>query len=257
MFSPQDVKEKTFTKAVFGGYDMQSVDDFLEPLTADYAALYGENAELKKKLRVLVGKLEELRDRGITVSGAAAAQSQAAADALQQAQAKAEAMLRDTKRQCDAMLADARQQASQFSDEALVAQENQRLAYAKKTAQNFIEVVEKDIRGHLALLEKLKAQDLLSEQKSEPHASPYDYERENADKIVSEIDTSLRRMGITDEQSAQEKPAAATDERPTVPFEPTIRFEKSNEAPSAEQSAPQEEPQDQLQFGRNYSLEDR
>ena len=31
MFTPQEIQEQTFSKAVFGGYDMQQVDDFLEP----------------------------------------------------------------------------------------------------------------------------------------------------------------------------------------------------------------------------------
>ena len=35
MFTPQEIQEQTFSKAVFGGYDMQQVDDFLEPLTED------------------------------------------------------------------------------------------------------------------------------------------------------------------------------------------------------------------------------
>ena len=38
MFTPQEIQEQTFSKAVFGGYDMQQVDDFLEPLTDDYHA---------------------------------------------------------------------------------------------------------------------------------------------------------------------------------------------------------------------------
>ena len=29
MMTPQDIMDKTFEKAVFGGYDMAAVDDFL------------------------------------------------------------------------------------------------------------------------------------------------------------------------------------------------------------------------------------
>ena len=61
MLPPQDVKDKEFTKAVFGGYDMESVDDFLEILFEDYSSLYKENAILKNKLKVLVEKVEEYR----------------------------------------------------------------------------------------------------------------------------------------------------------------------------------------------------
>ena len=52
MLTPQDIQNKEFVKAVFGGYDMQGVDDFLEELTDDYAALYKDNAILKSKIKV-------------------------------------------------------------------------------------------------------------------------------------------------------------------------------------------------------------
>ena len=32
MITPQDIKEKTFEKALFGGYDMAAVDSFLEDM---------------------------------------------------------------------------------------------------------------------------------------------------------------------------------------------------------------------------------
>ena len=66
MFTPQEIQEQTFSKAVFGGYDMQQVDDFLEPLTDDYITLYKENSVLKAKMKILVEKLEEYRKQSIT-----------------------------------------------------------------------------------------------------------------------------------------------------------------------------------------------
>ena len=39
MFTPQQIDQITFEKAVFGGYDMASVDELLEPLTQDYVTL--------------------------------------------------------------------------------------------------------------------------------------------------------------------------------------------------------------------------
>ena len=61
MFTPQQIEQVSFGKATFGGYNMDDVDAFLEPLTEDYVTLYKENALLKSKMRVLVGKLEEYR----------------------------------------------------------------------------------------------------------------------------------------------------------------------------------------------------
>ena len=63
MFTPQEVSEKVFPKASFGGggYNMASVDEFLDALTEDYTALFKENVTLKAKLKVLAEKVEEYR----------------------------------------------------------------------------------------------------------------------------------------------------------------------------------------------------
>ena len=61
MLTPQEVSERAFAKASFGGYNMAMVDEFLDILTADYSTLYNENAVLKSKMKVLVDKVEEYR----------------------------------------------------------------------------------------------------------------------------------------------------------------------------------------------------
>ena len=63
MFTPQEVSEKTFPKSASfsSGYNMASVDEFLDALTEDYTALYKENAALKTKLKILAEKMEEYR----------------------------------------------------------------------------------------------------------------------------------------------------------------------------------------------------
>ena len=93
MFTPQEIQEQTFSKAVFGGYDMQQVDDFLEPLTEDYIALYKENSVLKSKMKILVEKLEEYRG-----------QEAAMKKTMAEAQAKCDKMLADAQAQCSAIL---------------------------------------------------------------------------------------------------------------------------------------------------------
>ena len=61
MLTPQEVSERAFQKATFNGYNMSQVDEFLDILTADYSALYSENAVLKSKMKVLADKVEEYR----------------------------------------------------------------------------------------------------------------------------------------------------------------------------------------------------
>ena len=59
----QEIQEIGFEKAVFGGYDMKSVDTFLERVAEEFAAMQKENAAMKAKMKVLVDKIEEYRGR--------------------------------------------------------------------------------------------------------------------------------------------------------------------------------------------------
>ena len=61
MITAQDIREKTFEKSRMNGYDMASVDDFLEELAEDISSAQKENAVLKSKMKVLVDKIEEYR----------------------------------------------------------------------------------------------------------------------------------------------------------------------------------------------------
>ena len=222
MFTPQEIQEKTFEKAVFGGYDMQTVDEFLEPLTEDYLTLYRENAILKSKMKVLVEKLEEYR-----------AQEQSMRKAIVTAQRTADAMVAEAEKKSAQIISNA-------DADAAVARETERINNAKMTAKNFIEVLEQDIRGHLELLEKLKNQDLSIE--TAPQAAPrshvFDFDLEEpeeapAEETEAEIANTIEQ-NITKimDLEAPEEPELP-EEEPKASMENTIKF--SN-----------------LQFGRNY-----
>lgn len=236
MFTPQQIEEQTFSKAVFGGYDMQQVDDFLEPLTEDYIALYKENSVLKSKMKVLVNKLEEYR-----------AQEADLRSRVANAQTTCDQMIAEAQKKCAAMTQDAESAAKTASMEQSLAEETERVNCAKQTARSFIEVVERDIKGHLELLETLKTRDMSAETKyvPQPAASrekPYDWKRdepaapapaaesESASDIASEISENLEKL-----VGPQDKPAAEAEEKPkpSHPESATIKF-------------------NDLKFGKNY-----
>ena len=50
MLTPQQIEQVSFGRATFGGYDIQSVDEFLEPLTEDYITLYKEKDVIDYRL---------------------------------------------------------------------------------------------------------------------------------------------------------------------------------------------------------------
>ena len=63
MITYQDIREKSFdnAKAVFGGYDMGAVEDYLDDVADAFEALQKENSALKTKMKILVDKIEEYR----------------------------------------------------------------------------------------------------------------------------------------------------------------------------------------------------
>lgn len=51
MTTPQEIREKRFDRVgLFGGYDMASIDEYLDELANDFEALLNENAKLRSRL---------------------------------------------------------------------------------------------------------------------------------------------------------------------------------------------------------------
>lgn len=134
MFTPQQIEEVSFNRARFGGYDIASVDAFLEPLTNDYITLYKENSLLKNKMRVLVEKMEELR-KGESGGRESIAHTKKTCDS----------MLRETEARCEKMLADA-----QAAADKLV---------STKHPSASIAAIQEQLNAAVAALEQLKDQE--------------------------------------------------------------------------------------------------
>lgn len=183
MMTPQQLDEQVFPKAVFGGYDMQAVDEFLMPLSEDYKTLYKENAVLKSKLRILVEKLEEYRQQEATMQNAMVAAQQAADQVIQEAERKAAEMMNEAEKT-------ARHAAVVASRSEEIDTETQRLNKAKATAASFIDTLEKDIQHHLDLLNNLKMMDLSVEKAPEETQEA----SESSDEIAAEIEQNLEKL---------------------------------------------------------------
>jgi cell division initiation protein len=53
MITPLDIENKTFSKQVVSGYNVEEVKEFMATLLSDYEKLYKENIEYKDKIAVL------------------------------------------------------------------------------------------------------------------------------------------------------------------------------------------------------------
>lgn len=215
MFTPQQIDQISFSRATFGGYDMQAVDEFLEPLTEDYVTLYKENALLKSKMRVLVSKLEEYRKNEASMK-----------DAIVNAQRTCDLMVKEAEAKCKQMLSDANAAASENAKnaDALIAAEDERVEEARRTAQAKIDEIEDQIRACIQALERIKGAN-----RPAPVSSRNREKDATTDAVADEIAANLEALvGTTDEPAPKPEPRHPVSDT-------TSKFSTMN-----------------LQFGRNY-----
>lgn len=130
MLTPQNFREKTFERAIFGGYDMGSVDDFLEEAANDYAAVARENMVLKTKMKVLVEKIEEYR-----------ATEDSMRLTLLSAQKLSSQIEKEAKEKADSVISEAKVEAERITREAHNQRidEEAKLLNAKQASAQYIE----------------------------------------------------------------------------------------------------------------------
>jgi len=218
--TPQDIREKSFEKAVFGGYDMGMVDQFLEEVAGEWASQYKENAVLKSKLKVLVEKVEEYR-----------ATEDAMRMALLSAQKMSAEIVEEAKQQSETLVAEATQEAADIlknvQQEAI--NEEARLVEAKRSSAQFLE------KMRLICTKQLDFFDALGEMKvefdlPEPEMDEYDYEAvdEAADGYYDEYYEENAEMELEDTvRSIEDSVARMADDdvAPEIDITPDMEFD--------------------------------
>ena len=177
MLTPQDIRDKQFVKAVFGGSDMSTVDDFLEELTEDYAALYKENAILKSKIKVLVEKVEEYRATEDSMRMALLTAQKMGDELVNEAAKQKSTMLAGVEEEVESRRAELTQSA-QAAEEKLAAAKAENSAYAARIRETLAQ-----IEAGLAALE---AESVLPETPAVPEAAEAASQPEPAPELPAE-----------------------------------------------------------------------
>ena len=234
MITPQQIDQISFSQARHG-YDMEQVDKILEPLTEDYVALYKENALLKSKMRVLVGKLEEYRKNEAAAKDAVESARRSADRMVQEAEAKCAQMMRQAQAAAAAAPAPAPAPKAPSAD-AFVAVENARVAEARKTAAARITEIQTQMQQCIQALDRIKNANVTPAAAPAPAAPKAPEKKEQApevydsEAVAGEISQSLEAMvGTTNDTAPKAAPQHPTRDTSTS------RFSTLN-----------------LQFGRNY-----
>lgn len=243
MFTPQQIDQISFSKSTFGGYNMQQVDEFLEPLTEDYVTLYKENALLKSKMRVLVGKLEEYRKNEAAMKEAVANAQRTCDKMVMEAEAKCAKMLSNANAAAAAQAAQSVQSVQSVpNNSALIAAENARLEEARRTASARINEIQDQMRSCIQALDRIKTANapatttaattrVAPVAPAAPAAPVAPAPKASSDDVADEISQNIEAIIGTTTDSAPK----AAPKHPTANDSTTSRFASLN-----------------LQFGRNY-----
>lgn len=183
MNTAQDIREKVFDRAKFGGYDMAAVDDFLEELAEDVAATQKENAVLKGKMKVLVDKIEEYR-----------ANEDAANKVLLSAQKLATQIEDEARARAAAIISAAEQQSKAVIGSITEAKEDEeaKLAAAKEATAAYFEAVRELCTNQLANLDAIRSGYV--EEVVEEVAEEATEEGFSIDEAVRSIEDSIARI---------------------------------------------------------------
>lgn len=233
MLTPQEVSERAFQKANFGGYNMAQVDEFLDVLTGDYSALYNENAVLKNKMKVLVDKVEEYRST-----------EEAMRKALMAAQRMADDLVREAERKRDEVLsqADAEAQSRRAELARELETEEFRLKKAQQATAAFVSKVRELQSGEAKLLSQLEE---LYPPETQPAADPV---QEKADEIDDNVQRLLAQaMEAATAENLRAKAAEEDEEEPDL--SDTAEFTPG--APPKEDDYDEDDARDYEESGRD------
>ena len=194
MITAQDIREKTFEKSRMNGYDMASVDDFLEELAEDISASQKENAVLKSKMKVLVDKIEEYRANEEALNMAILSAQKLAGQIESEARQRAAAMIEDAERQVQAKVG---------SIQAQTDAEERRLADAQTATRLFLDKAKALVSDHLSKLSVIGTELELPEETEEIE--------EEVPAVTEEVDIDEAVRSIEEQVSRPSAPEPALD----------------------------------------------
>lgn len=244
MIYPKDIKTKQFSKSL-SGYKMEEVDVFLDDLANDYEKMLTDNAELIKKIEVVVAKLEEYRSNEESISNALLNAQKINEQVIREGKNKAELIIREATFKAERLVKNAQKD---------VELEQETLNVLRKEVSDFRARLFAIYRNHLDMISSLPS---VEDDDQEAPVPPQPVEQTAAEMPAPEV--------TAPEAPPQEAPAPeAPAEEDVSVFAPeeinrvTAPETAAPEAPAAEAEvepapASEEEPEDtddgQLLFG--------
>ena len=207
MLTVQEIQALTFEKAMFNGYDPKSVDEVIEQITEDYAAMQKENAALKAKMKVLVDKIDEYRSVEDGMRRALVSAQGIAQETLDKAKLEAQQIIDEAKEKYEVRVKELK---------AEIVAEEQRLEIAKKNNADFLSKMTAVYEAQKKILVKLAAAPELQPAEptvESPEVKQYVELQKEKKFTISEVNlASSRQHGVnSDTQRLHEQATARFD----------------------------------------------
>ena len=205
--TPQDIREKTFEKAMFGGYDMAAVQNYQEEVATELANAQKEVAVLKGKMKVLVDKIEEYRASEDAMRLAILSAQKVGKQIEDDAQARADKIFGEAKNTSDRILGGLQHE---------TANEEAKLLNAKTSCAKFLEDVRNLCMNQLEYLDKLSGSKTAAAQ---PAAQPASVSAAPAEPVSAPVEQPAQPEAPAAGQPVQAEPVYAAETESAAPVE--------------------------------------
>ncbi|MCU0438604.1 MAG: DivIVA domain-containing protein [Raineya sp.] len=180
--TPIEIRQKTFEKKAFGGYDKDEVTAFLQALSQEWEKLNNDLREIKLKLEMAEKEVGQLRQVESSLFKTLKTAEDTGSHIIEQAKKDAELKVKEAQLKADEILNDARLQSKNLVQKADVK--------AKSMLQQTLAEM-KRIKGECSMLEDYK-ENLLSELKNISYSILDRVNRSESKSILDTFDSKIK-----------------------------------------------------------------
>ena len=201
MLTPQDIKNKTFTKG-FRGYEVEEVDKYLAELRKEYEYLCIDNMELKETIERVSSKLEYYQQMEATMQSTLAVAQETADEVKANSEKKAALLEHETQVKCEQLLADTMAKVEDMYNQAKTKTENMvsateaECSKLKEETKNFVEKMRNTAEMEVAKL-KVVTEDTCKRRTNTAEAEAaktLETARTEANKMMMEANVNYRKI---------------------------------------------------------------
>lgn len=192
MLPPHELKNKTFTK-VIRGYSSVEVDEHIDFIVQKYTELYRENDELDRKLKTVTAKLDQFKNDEESIRSALINAQRASSKILNEANERADMIVRSAKTNCDKIINEFRAQ---------VKSERDTLYKLRQEVAQFKADIFEQYRAHIEYLDSISPD---VDDSEEWAVSDDEYTRKVIENVKTDVAQEIAKNNADDSLEGYEK----------------------------------------------------